>query len=159
MHYLAKYIYIYIYIVGEEQIQACKQFVRFGAKRPTQLCFLPSAKAYKVWVGHIFLQCESKSQKLLTLFAKNKTVQVLRPQSKQTACGFGFVPPPCVVMVHSCLQLRLIRHEWSASFFDVGVSLKNCTRRLKEQDRVGPSAPERTNCLEVGKTSSHTNHL
>ena len=137
MHYLAKYIYLYIYIVGEEQIQACKQFVRFGAKRPTQLCFLPSAKAYKVWVGHIFLQCESKSQKLLTLFAKNKTVQVLRPQSKQTACGFGFVPPPCVVMVHSCLQLRLIRHEWSASFFDVEASLKNCSRCLQRTKLCG----------------------
>ena len=43
MHYLAKYIYI----VGEERIQARKQFVRFGAERPAQFCSLPLAKAYK----------------------------------------------------------------------------------------------------------------
>ena len=34
-------------------------------------------------------------------------------------------------MVHSCLQLRLIRHEWGVSFFDVGASLKNYSCRLK----------------------------
>ena len=54
---------------------------------------LPLAKAYKVWVGCVFLQCGSKSQKLLTSLAKNKVMQVLRPQSRQTACGFRTNPP------------------------------------------------------------------
>ena len=71
-------------------------------------------------------------------------------------CGGGFVPSlqaVCllllwgVVVVHSCLQLRLTRHEWDASFFDVGASLKNCSCRLKEQSRAGPLIPERANCL------------
>ena len=61
----------------------------------------------------------------------------------------------CVVVVHSCLQLRLIRHEWGISFFDMGASLKNCSCRLKEQSRASPSALEQTNCLRVGKISSH----
>ena len=55
---------------------------------------LPSAKAYKAWVGHIFLRCGSMSQKLLTSLAKNKVVQVLQPQSGQTACRLGTNPPP-----------------------------------------------------------------
>ena len=46
------------------------------------------------------------------------------------------------VVVHSCLQLRLIRYEWGASFFNVGASLKNCLCRLKEQSHAGPLAPE-----------------
>ena len=32
----------------------------------------------------------------------------------------------------TCLQPRLIRHEWGTSFFDVGASLKNCSHRLKK---------------------------
>ena len=36
-----------------------------------------------------------------------------------------------VAVVHSYLQSRLIKHEWDASFFDVGASLKNCSRRLQ----------------------------
>ena len=55
---------------------------------------LPSAKAYKAWVGHIFLRCGSMSQKLLTSLAKNKAVRVLQPQSGQTACRLGTNPPP-----------------------------------------------------------------
>ena len=97
------------------------------------------------------------------MLAKNKTVWVLRPQSRKTDCGLGTNPPPqkgtfwravpiqeycllwgrmprmallpvvrahlptykaqgssfldllytCVIVVHSCLQLRLIRHEWT----------------------------------------------
>ena len=56
-------------------------------------------------------------------------------------CGGGFVPSlqaVCllllwgVVVVHSYLQLRLIRHEWDASLFNVRASLKNCSCRLKE---------------------------
>ena len=43
----------------------------------------------------------------------------------------------CVVVVHSCLQLRLIRHEWGASFFDVGASLKNCSRHLQRIKSCG----------------------
>ena len=62
----------------------------------------------------------------------------------------------CVVVVHSCLQLRLIRHEWDTSFFDVGASLKNCSCRLKEQKHAGPSAPERTNYLRVWTKSFPT---
>ena len=41
-------------------------------------------------------------------------------------------PAVCVVVVHSCLQPRLIRYEWGTSFFDVGASLKNCSHRLKK---------------------------
>ena len=55
----------------------------------------------------------------------------------------------CVVVVHSYLQLRLIRHEWGVSFFNVGASLKNYSRRLKEQSRASPSALEWTNCLRA----------
>ena len=54
-----------------------------------------------------------------------------------------------VVVVHSYFQLRLIRHEWSASFFDVGASLKNYLCCLKEQSRAGLLALERTNCLRA----------
>ena len=48
-----------------------------------------------------------------------------------------------VVVVHSCLQLRLIRYEWGAFFFDVGVSLKNrsrCLQRTKLCRSFGPKA-------------------
>ena len=48
-----------------------------------------------------------------------------------------------VVVVHSYLQSRLIKHEWDASFFDVGASLKNCSRRLqrtKPCKSFGPKA-------------------
>ena len=55
---------------------------------------LPSAKAYKAWVGRIFLRCGSKFQKLLTSLAKNESVWVLRPQRGKTACKLGFVPSP-----------------------------------------------------------------
>ena len=65
----------------------------------------------------------------------------------------------CVVVVHSCLQLRLIRHEWGASFFDVGASFKNYSCRLKEQSRSGLLALERTNCLRVGKIFPHNLYL
>ena len=64
-----------------------------------------------------------------------------------------------VVVVHSCLQLRLIRHEWGASFFDVGASLKNCSCRLKEQSHASPSALKQTNCLRVGKIFPHKKAL
>ena len=82
-------------------------------------------------------------------------------------CGGGFVPSlqaVCllllwgVVVEPSCLQLRLIRHEWDASFFDVGASLKNCSCRLKEQSRAGPSIPERANCLQ-NKSSPTKRHF
>ena len=46
------------------------------------------------------------------------------------------------VVVHSCLQLRLIRHEWGASFFDVGVSLKNCSRCLQRTKSCGSFSPK-----------------
>ena len=59
---------------------------------------LPSAKAYKAWVERIFLRCGSKSKKLLTSLAKNKAVQVLRPQSGQNAWGLGTNPPPQLPM-------------------------------------------------------------
>ena len=55
----------------------------------------------------------------------------------------------CVVVVHSYLQLRLIRHEWGVSFFNVGVSLKNYSRRLKEQSCASPLTLEWTNCLRA----------
>ena len=55
---------------------------------------LPSVKAYKAWVGRIFLRCGSKFQKLLTSLAKNESVWVLRPQRGKTACKLGFVPSP-----------------------------------------------------------------
>ena len=69
------------------------------------------------------------------------------PPHVQTACTAVF--ETCVVVVHSCFQLKLIRHEWDASFFDVEASLKNCSCRLKEQSHVSPSAPEWTNCLRA----------
>ena len=47
-----------------------------------------------------------------------------------------------VVVVHSCLQLRLIRHEWGASFFNVGASLKNCSRRLQRIKPCGSFGPK-----------------
>ena len=46
-----------------------------------------------------------------------------------------------VVVVHSCLQLRLIMHEWGASFFEVGASLKNCSCRLKKTKSCGSFSP------------------
>ena len=65
----------------------------------------------------------------------------------------------CVVVVHSYFQLRLIRHVWSASFFDVGASLKNCSCRLKEQSCADPSTPKQTNCLWAWiKILPHINH-
>ena len=48
----------------------------------------------------------------------------------------------CVVVIHSYLQLRLIRHEWGASFFDVGVSLKNCSRCLQRTKSCGSFSPK-----------------
>ena len=48
----------------------------------------------------------------------------------------------CVVVVHSCLQLRLIRHEWGTSFFDVGASLKNYSRRLQRTKPCGSFGPK-----------------
>ena len=38
--------------------------------------------------------------------------------------------------------LRLIRHEWDASFFDVGASLKNCSRRLQRIKPCGSFGPQ-----------------
>ena len=64
-----------------------------GHASTTSGTLLPSAKAYKAWVGCIFLRCGSKFQKLLTSLAKNKTVRVFHPQSGQTACGLGTNPP------------------------------------------------------------------
>ena len=55
----------------------------------------------------------------------------------------------CVVVVRSYLQLRLIRHEWGVSFFNVGASLKNYSRRLKEQSCASPLTLEWTNCLRA----------
>ena len=52
-----------------------------------------------------------------------------------------------LVVVHSCLQLRLIRHEWGASFFDVGVSLKNfscCLQRTKPCGSFDPKVDKLT---------------
>ena len=58
----------------------------------------------------------------------------------QIACTAVF--ETCVVVVHSCFQLKLIRHEWDASFFDVEASLKNYSCRLNEQSHVSPSTLE-----------------
>ena len=44
---------------------------------------------------------------------------------------------PCVVVVHSCLQPRLIKHEWGASFFDVGANLKNYSCHLQRTKLCG----------------------
>ena len=158
--------------------------------------FLPSAKAYKAWVGHIFLRCGSKSQKLLMSLEGTKSCEFFGPRANKLLAGWKNLLPQkgafegsahqrycslwvavfetcsnhmvllprrahlyhyntCVVVVHSCLQLRLIRHEWGISFFDMGASLKNCSCYLKEQSRAGPLALEQTNCLRVGKISSH----
>ena len=161
---------------------------------------LPLAKAYKAWVGRIFLRCGSKSQKLLMLLEGTKLCESFGPRADKLLAGWKNLPPQkgafecsahqgycplwvavfeicsnrtdllpwkarlyhynsCVVVVHSCLQLRLIRHEWGASFFDVGASLKNCSCRLKEQSCAGPSALEQTNCLRVGKIFPHKKAL
>ena len=43
----------------------------------------------------------------------------------------------CVGVIHSCLQLRLIRYKWGASFFDVGANLKNYSCRLQRTKPCG----------------------
>ena len=45
-------------------------------------------------------------------------------------------------MVHSCFQLRHIKHKWSASFFDVGASLKHCSCRLQRTKPCGSFSPK-----------------
>ena len=125
---------------------AWKEQSRVGPSAPkrTNNCNgtpLPSTKVYKAWVLYIFLRCGSKSQKLLMLLEKNKAMWVLRPQSGQT-----------VVVVHPCLQLRFIRHECCTSFFNVGVSLKNCSRhlkRIKPCESFGPKVDKQI----VGRSS------
>ena len=54
-----------------------------------------------------------------------------------------------------CVCVCVCVCEWGASFFDVGASLKNCSCHLKEQSCVGPLVSKQTNCLRVGKKSSH----
>ena len=71
------------------------------------------------------------------------------PTYKAQGSSFLDLLYTCVIVVHSYLQLRLIRHEWGVSFFNVGASLKNYSRRLKEQSRASPSALEWTNCLRA----------
>ena len=60
------------------------------------------------------------------------------------------------IVVHSCLQLRLIRHEWDASFFDVGASLKNCSHRLQRTNLHRSLTLEQTNCMRAWIHSSPT---
>ena len=45
-------------------------------------------------------------------------------------------------MVNFCLQLRFIRHEWDAFFFDVRASLKNCSHRLQRIKPCGSFDPK-----------------
>ena len=76
----------------------CEQFLKLAPTSKKDAphmngTLLPLAKAYKVWVGRIFLRCGSKSQKLLTSLVKNKAVWILWPQSGQTACRLGTNPP------------------------------------------------------------------
>ena len=52
------------------------------------------------------------------------------------------------VVVHSCLQLRLIRYEWGASFFNVGASFKHCSRRLQRIKLCGSFGPKADKLLE-----------
>ena len=49
---------------------------------------LPSAKAYKVWVGRIFLQCGNKSQKLL--MSLEGTKQCESPRADKLLVGWIF---------------------------------------------------------------------
>ena len=91
---------------------------------------------------------------LLEGSAHLRVLSALRPKDLHGFVTRGKVTPPhvqiactgifetCVVVVHSCFQLRHIRHEWDASFFNMGASLKNCLCRLKEQSHASPSAPE-----------------
>ena len=101
----------------------------------------------------------------------NKAMWAIRPQSRQyswmgTALqkvpfyGGGFVPSLQSVFLlwsqrtrtvlffaimccsGTCLQPRLIRHEWGTSFFDVGASLKNCSHRLKKTKPYGSEGPK-----------------
>ena len=60
-----------------------------------------------------------------------------------------------VVVVHSSLQPRLIRHGWGASFFDVGASLKNCSRCLQRTKPCGSFGPKANKLIAGG--SSPTN--
>ena len=65
------------------------------------------------------------------------------PPHVQTTCTVVFETCSTrVVVVHSYLQLRLIRHEWGAFFFNVGASLKNYSRRLQRTKLCGSFDPK-----------------
>ena len=49
---------------------------------------LPSAKTYKAWVGHIFLRCGSKSQKLLMSLEGTKTCGSFDPKADKLLAGW-----------------------------------------------------------------------
>ena len=48
---------------------------------------------------------------------------------------------------YTCSSGTLIRHEWGASFFDVGASLKNCSRRLQRTKLFGSFGPKANKLL------------
>ena len=139
---------------------------------------LPSANAYKAWVGHLSSMWEQvskithvacKGQSCVgplapkwtnCLRAWNKSSPIKRcfwgqcPSKILSALGgsfwdllqsHGFVTlkgTPLPLVVHFCLQQRLIKHEWGASFFDVGASFKNCSHRLQRTKLCGSFTPK-----------------
>ena len=173
---LYKWVKFLSYVISKTLIYACGG--GFCSKPASSLSalalgccsgtLLPSAKAYKAWVGCIFLWCGSKSQKLLMSLEGAKPCGSFDPRAGKLLAGLNkssptkrhfrvqcpakvlsalggnfwgllrphdFVTPkgtPLPLVVHSCLQLRFIRHEWDASLFNVRASLKNCSCRLKE---------------------------
>ena len=72
------------------------------------------------------------------------------PPHVQIACAIVFETCSTrVIVVYSCLQLRLIRHEWKQ------VS-KTAHVACKEQSRAGPSTSKQTNYLQAWNKSSPT---
>ena len=54
---------------------------------------LPSSKTYKAWVGHIFLWCGSKSQKLLMSLEGTKTCGSFGPRADKLLAGLDKILP------------------------------------------------------------------
>ena len=133
-------------IVGEDLFQAsktthvaCKEQNRAGPSTPKQtglVQILPHKKAFLrampikdiVCFGWQFLRLAP-------------TARVCYPE------GHTSTTTTCVVVVYSCLQLRLIRHEFGASFFDVRASLKNYSRRLKRTKLYKSFSPKANKLL------------
>ena len=77
-------------------------------------------RAYKPWVGGVSPRCGIEQIRV-----SGTLVDPCPSQSEQYLIGSQDESPPTkrrVVMVHSSVGQRLIRHEWEASLPDVGLS-------------------------------------